>query len=63
MALPNDPQVHPTTAPRYIAVQARDLCLICFGAGSYLEPIDGGYSHEYLPVVCERCNGCGHQAV
>jgi hypothetical protein len=62
MALPNDPQTHTRTAPvRSIALQAKDLCLVCFGAGSYLDAIDGGYRYEYLPVICDRCGGSGHR--
>ena len=42
-------------------MQALDLCLWCFGSGSYLEALDGDRPHEYLPVICACCGGSGHR--
>jgi len=61
MAIPNDPQTRRPASPRTVMMQARDLCLRCFGTGSYLEALNGDRPHEYLPVVCDGCNGSGHR--
>lgn len=53
MAIPNDPQTRRPVAPRTVPMQAPDLCLWCFGTGSYLEALDGDRPHEYLPVICD----------
>ncbi len=37
------------------------LCAWCFGSGKYLEALDCGVAHTYLPVVCEACRGTGHR--
>jgi DnaJ-class molecular chaperone len=37
------------------------LCGWCLGSGKYLEALDCGVAHTYLPVVCEACNGTGHR--
>ena len=62
MAIPNDPpQTRRPVAPRTVPMQAPDLCLWCFGTGNYLEALDGDRPHEYLPVICDGCDGCGHR--
>ncbi len=62
MAIPNDPQTRRVVAPRTVAMQALRLCLRCFGTGSYLEALDGDRKYEYIPVICDGCNGSGHRA-
>lgn len=62
MAIPNDPQTRRQASPRTVPMQSHDLCLRCFGTGSYLEALDSDRSHEYLPVLCDGCNGTGHRA-
>lgn len=61
MAMPIDPGVRPGTPPQSVPMQAPDLCAWCFGTGSILERMDCDTPHTYLPVVCERCTGTGHQ--
>lgn len=40
---------------------APDPCGWCFGAGKYLEALDCGIEHVYLPVVCAGCAGTGRR--
>jgi hypothetical protein len=61
MAIPNDPKTRRHAAPRTVALQAPDLCLWCFGTGTYLEALDGDRPHEYVPVICDSCEGSGHR--
>lgn len=61
MAIPNDRQTRRPVAPRTVALQAPDLCLCCFGSGTYLDALDGDRPHEYVPVICERCDGSGRR--
>ncbi len=61
MAIPNDPQTRRVVPPRTVPMQALDLCLWCFGSGSYLEALDGDRPHEYLPVICACCGRSGHR--
>lgn len=54
-----------TKAPAYVQAptqSAPDLCGWCFGAGKYLEAMDCGVEHVYLPVVCSGCAGTGRSA-
>lgn len=37
------------------------LCGWCLGSGMYLEALDCGVAHAYLPVVCQACDGTGHR--
>ena len=62
MAIPNDPQTRRPVAPRTVPMQATNLCLWCLGSGSYLEPVNGDRPNEYLPVICDGCNGSGRRA-
>lgn len=64
-----DPTIRSTSAAaapahhRAPAQSAPDLCGWCFGAGKYLEAMDCGVEHVYLPVVCNGCGGTGRSAL
>lgn len=47
----------PTALPTRLA----DPCGWCVGAGKYLEALDCGVEHVYLPVVCAGCGGTGRR--
>ena len=57
---------HATKAPVHAQAPPQsspDLCGWCFGAGKYLEAMDCGVEHVYLPVVCDGCGGTGRSAL
>ncbi|MBJ7457265.1 MAG: hypothetical protein JHC74_14520 [Thermoleophilia bacterium] len=56
-----DPTLRSADVTRAPATSAPDLCGWCFGAGKYLEALDCGVEHVYLPVVCTGCNGSGRR--
>jgi hypothetical protein len=62
MDAPPDPTIRRGPPPGVSALQAPDLCGWCLGAGKYLEALDCEVWHDYLPVVCQGCNGTGRFA-
>ncbi len=45
-----------------VTAPVADPCGWCLGAGKYLEALDCGVEHVYLPVVCSGCAGTGRRS-
>lgn len=61
MGMPIDPTQQRPGPVTTVVAQTAHPCGWCMGRGSYLESVEGGLPHEYLPVVCEGCSGSGHR--
>ena len=61
MAAPIDFTSRAQAAAKVASAAPARMCGWCLGSGTYLEALDCGVAHAYLPVVCQACGGRGHR--